>query len=322
MKSALRYAFLIAASAAASVACAGESQNFPARPVRLVVATTSGSGPDLLARQIGARLAESWGQQVVVDPRPGASGLIGAELVARATPDGYTLWMITMTQLISTTLQQRFVVTREFAPVTMVATTPFVIATSAALPVNSIAELIEYAKQRPGKVLYGSGGHGSTPHLCMEIFQEMAGVKLLHVPYKGTTIAMTDMMGGQVHAACVAAPALQAFLKSGKLRALAVTTRSATPLVPKIPPVAQAVPGFELTGWYGVLAPRDTPKHIVARVNREIAKALAIPELQERLFALGAEASPSTPEEYGAFLRGEVARWGKVLKEAGIKPSE
>ena len=287
----------------------------------MIVAATVGSGPDILARQLGNKLTEAWGQQVVVDPRAGATGLIGAEMVARAAADGYTLWMATLTQLISTTLHGRFAMATEFAPVGLVATTTFVIASSSAVPVKSIAELVEYAKARPGQLLYGSGGDGSTSHLCMEILRRMAGIDIVHVPYKGSVIALTDMMGGQVHLNCAAAPTLQAFLKSGRVRALAVTSAGRTPLAPGLPPVAEAVPGYELTGWYGLLAPAGTPRDIIAQLNAAVVKALENRELQERLLALGAEAASSTPAQFGAFLRKETARWEQVLRESAIRPA-
>jgi tripartite-type tricarboxylate transporter receptor subunit TctC len=286
----------------------------------MVVAATVGSGPDILARQIGIKLTEVWGGQIVVDSRPGASGLIGAETVAKAVPDGHTLWMATMTQLISTTLHQRLGLATEFAPVGMVATTPFIIAASTTVPARSIAELIDVAKSRPGQLLYGTGGEGTTPHLCMEILRRMTGIDLVHVPYKSSPLALTDMMGGQIHLGCVAAPALPPFVKSGKVRALAVTSAARTPLAPGLPPVADTVPGYDLTGWYGLLAPRGTPPEIVSRINAVVVTALKNKDVEERLLALGAEAAGSTPAEFGAFLRKETARWEKVLREAGIRP--
>ncbi len=297
------------------------AQKFPSRPIRMITATTVGSGPDVIARLLAARLTESLGQQIVVDNRAGASGLIGAELVARAAPDGHTLWMATMTQLISTTLYQRFVMSKEFAPVGQVASTPFVIAVSASLPIKSIAELIAYSKARPGQVLYGSGGQGTPPHLCMELFKSMTGADLGHVPYKGSVIALTDMMGGQMHSTCAAAPTASSFIQSGKVRVLGVTTRTPTRLAPGVRPIIETVPGYELTGWYGLLAPLNTPKAIVERINQEIAKALKIPEMQERLIGVGAEAAHTSPTEFGAFLQRETVRWSKVLKDADIKPT-
>ena len=296
--------------------------NFPAKPIRMMVATAIGSGPDVVARLIGIHLAEAWGQQVVVDTRPGASGLIGAELVAKAAPDGYTLWMATTAQLISTTMHQRFLMATEFEPVSMVASTPYVIAISASLPVTSIAELITYAKARPGQVLYGSGGQGSTSHLCMESFQSVTGIKLVHVPYKATVLVLNDMVGGQMHVTCAAAPVMPPFAQGGRVRSLGVTTLTRTMLAPDLQPVAESVPGFQLIGWFGVVAPLGTPKEIIAKINLGIAQALKNPEVQKRLIAVGAEAAASTPAEFGVFLRNETARWGKILRESNIRPPE
>jgi tripartite-type tricarboxylate transporter receptor subunit TctC len=297
------------------------AQKFPSKPVRMVIATTVGSGPDVIARLLGTRLTELWGQQIVVDNRAGASGLIGAELVARAAPDGHTLWMATMTQLISTTLYQRLLMAQEFAPVGMVGSTPYVIAVNTGLPAKSIAELIAYTKSRPGQVLYGSAGQGTTPHLCMELFMSMSGTKLMQVPYKGSVPALTDMMGGAIQVTCAAAPAMPVFVQSGKVRVLGVTTRAPTGLAPGVAPIAEAVPGFELIGWYGVLAPKGTPRALIQRINQDLAKVLAIPDVQEKMIAVGAEAVHTTPEDYGAFLRRETERWANVLKGAGITPT-
>ena len=305
-----------------AIHAAGSAEVYPSKPVRMMTATTIGSGPDVVARLLGTRLAEIWGQQIVVDNRAGASGLIGAELAANAAPDGYTLWMATMTQLISTTLFQKYMMTRDFDAVGLVASTPFVISVSSTLPVKSIAEFVAYAKARPGQVMYGSGGQGSTPHLCMELFQALAGIKLEHVPYKGSVIALTDMMGGQMHATCAAAPAMPPFLQSGKVRALGVTTREPTALAPGLAPVADDVPGYELVGWYGVLAPRGTPKEIIARINAGLAEALRSPDIQARLLTVGAEAAHSSAATFTAFLQKETARWTRVLHDANIHPPE
>lgn len=312
----LRIALCVFATAA------GAAPAYPLKPIRMMVATAIGSGPDVVARMIGVHLAEAWGQQVVVDARPGASGLIGAELVAKATPDGYTLWMATTAQLISTTMYQRFRVATDFAPVSMVASTPYVIAASATLPVTSINELIAYAKARPGQVLYGSGGQGSTSHLCLESFQSVTGIKLTHVPYKATVLVLNDMIGGQMHLTCAAAPVMPPFAQGGRVRSLGVTTLARTPLAPDLQPVADSVPGFQLIGWFGVVAPLGTPGEIVAKINAGIARALQNAEVQKRLVAVGAEAAPSTPAEFGVFLRNETARWGKILREANIRPPD
>ena len=319
----LRYLCLCiagASSISATPAHAAEAP-YPAKPIRIIIATTVGSGPDILARQIGAKLTQAWGQQVVIDPRAGASGMIGAELTANAAADGYTLWMATMSHVIATTMYQRLLLARDFAPITQVASTPYVIAVNAALPANSIAELIAYAKARPGEVLYGSAGQGSTPHLCIEAFKSMTATNLLHVPYRGAAPALTDLMSGHVQVSCVAAPAVQSFARSGKLRALGVTTLRRTPLAPEVPAVAESVPGYELVGWYGLLAPLGTPKNIVNKISSEIARALKTTEVQERLVSTGAEAVESSPAEFTKFLEKETLRWGKVLRDAGIKPT-
>lgn len=319
------FSFFLVPSAfclAAACAAADAAQKFPNRPIRMVVAATVGSGPDVIARLIGIKLTEIWGEQIVVDSRPGASGLIGAETVAKAAADGHTLWMATLTQLISTTLHQRLGLASDFAAVGLVATTPFIIASSATVPARSIAELIDFAKTRPGQLLYGTGGEGTTAHLCIEILRRMTGIDLVHVPYKSSPLALTDMMGGQIHLICVAAPALPPFVKSGKVRALAVTSATRTPLAPGLPPVADAVPGYDLTGWYGLLAPRGTPAEIISRVNGAVVAVLKNRGVEERLLAVGAEAAGSTPAEFGAFLRKETARWERVLRESGIRPGQ
>lgn len=306
---------------AIATAAVGAS-DFPIKPIRLVVAGAVGSGTDILARQIGVKLTEAWGQPVVIDPRMGASGLIGAELVSKSAADGYTLWMATMSQLISTTLFQRLLLAKEFAPVSLVATTPYVIAVNAAVPVNSIAELIAYSKARPKQVLYGSAGQGTNMHLCIEMFRAMTGVDLFHVPYKGTTPALNDLIGGQVQLICASAPTLQPFVKGGRLRTLGVTSRARTVLAPDLPPVAESVPGFELVGWYGLLAPLGTPKEIVSRINSAVVKSLKTAEAHERLVAQGAEAVGSSPAEFEDFLRRETVKWAKVLRDANIRSTE
>jgi tripartite-type tricarboxylate transporter receptor subunit TctC len=311
----------VVSTAAAQPASTGSGQAYPSRPIRMITATTVGAGPDVIARLLAIRLTESMGQQIVVDNRAGASGLIGAELAARAAPDGHTLWMATMTQLISTTLYQRFLMSKEFAPVGQVASTPFVIAVTMGLPAKSINELIAQAKARPGQLLYGTAGQGTTPHLCMELFMSMTGANLMHVPYKGSAQAITDLMGGQIHATCAAAPSAAAAVQSGKLRVLGVTTRAPTNLVPGVRPIAESVPGYELVGWYGVLAPLKTPPEIIARLNQEFARALKIPDVQDKLVAVGAEAAHTQPADFGAFLQRETARWVKVLKSANITPT-
>jgi tripartite-type tricarboxylate transporter receptor subunit TctC len=240
-------------------------------------------------------------------------------LVARATPDGYTLGMTTLTQLLATVLYQRFPMDRDFLPVSRVGSTPFVIVASPALPVKSIAELIAYAKTRPGQILYASGGQGSTPHLCMEMFKRMAGVDLMHVPYKSSILAVTELGSGQVHLLCSAVPTLHATLQSAKARALGVSSRNPSTLAPGMSTIASSVPGFEMDGWYGVIAPMGTPRDIMAKLNATFNHVLNQPDVQEKLLSVGAEALPSTPVEFGAFLKSEMQRWTHVIRSAQIK---
>jgi tripartite-type tricarboxylate transporter receptor subunit TctC len=296
-------------------------QAYPTRPVRLIVSNTPGSPSDVIGRLVGAKLSEAWGHQIVIDNRPGATGLIAAETTARAAPDGYTLWINTMTQLISTLQAQRYLLAKDFAPVSLVASTPFLIVVGPAVPVKSLAELIAYAKARPGQLTYASSGQWGSSHLCMESFNALAGLKLLHVPYKGSSLAMNDIVAGHVHVYCPGAPGVPAFAQTGKVRTLGVTYQKPTPLAPGVPPVADTLPGFELLGWYGIVAPLQTPRPLIARVNAEIVKALKTPELQEQLNKVGAEAVGSSPAEFGTFLQKETERWDKVLREGATLPA-
>jgi tripartite-type tricarboxylate transporter receptor subunit TctC len=301
-------------------ATATDAQTYPVRPIRWVTATAAGSGSDVVARIISVKLTEVLGKQIVVDNRPGASGLLAAELVAKAAPDGYTLGMATLTQLMATVLYQRFLVDRDFTAVTRVGSTPFVIVASPQLPVKTIPELIAYAKARRGQVLYASGGQGSTNHLCMEMFNSMAGIDAVHVPYKSAILGVTELGSGQVHLLCSAIPTLHATIQSGKARLLAVASRQPSKLVPGAPAVAATLPGFEVDGWYGILAPLGTPNDIVLKLNSAFAQVLKQPEVQERMAGVGAEALTSTPAAFAEFLRGETQRWSKVIRDAGIKP--
>ena len=296
---------------------AAEQQPYPSRPVRLIVANTPGGAPDVVARLVATKLSEIWGQSIVVDNRPGATGLIAADALARAAPDGYTLWLNTMTQLIATLQAQRYMLAKEFTPVSLVASTPFVIVVGAQLPVTTLAEWIAYAKARPGETVYGSGGTWGSSHLCMESLNTLAGITATHVPYKGAPQVLNDIAGGRVHAYCPAAPSLPVFVKSGKIRPLAVTYTKPTPLAPGLPPVAETIPGFELLGWYGLQVPLKTPPELVDRINVDLVKVLRTPEIQERLFAVGAEAVGSTPAEHAAFLNKQTERWDKLLRETG-----
>lgn len=302
-------------------ACAAQGgQAYPVRPIRLVTSNPVGSGSDVVARVLSPRLTELLGQQIVVDNRAGASGLLAAELVARAAPDGHTLWMVTMTQLISTTVYDRFHLAKNYVPIGAIGATPFVIVTGPSLSVRTTAEFIAFAKAKPGFVMYGSPGTGTSGHLCMELFQSLAGIKLVHVPYKGSMLALTEVMGGQMHSTCSAAPTATLVAGQQKARVLGVSSLKPTTLAPGLSPIAETLPGFELMGWYGMLAPPGTPKHVIARLNQDLVKLVTMPDMRERMLSVGAEPTPSSPEEFGVFLRKETERWSKLLKEAGVKP--
>jgi tripartite-type tricarboxylate transporter receptor subunit TctC len=307
---------MIAAQSHAAQSRAPDAR-FPTRPVRMIVGNGPGSAPDVVARLLGAKLGEAWGQSVVIDNRTGATGLIAVETMAKSAPDGHTMFLSTMTQLISTLMYERYPLASDTEPVTLVGTTPFAIVVNAALPVKNIAEWIAYAKARQGQLLYGSGGQWGSSHLCLESFNAMTGLKMTHVPYKSTATALTDLITAQIHVYCPAAPSLPAFTQGGRVRMLGVTYKQPTKLVPGVPPVADTVPGFELLGWYGINLPLRTPKEVVARVSAEVNTALKDPELQEKMLAVGAEASGTTPAEFGIFLKSQTQQWRKLLKETG-----
>ena len=304
------------------VAQAADRQAYPTRPIRLIISSVPGSAPDTVGRLLGAALTEIWGQQIVVDNRAGATGLIAAETVARAAPDGYTLWLNTMTQLISTLQAKRYMLAKEFEPVSLVASTPFVIVVASSLPVKTLAEWIAYAKARPGQLNYGSAGQWGSSHLCIESINTIAGLSVVHVPYKGSTQVLSDMAAGRIQIYCPAAPSLPAVTQAGRVRAIAMTYQKPTSLAPDLPAVSDTLPGFELLGWYGMQVPLNTPKALVARINADVVKALKTPELAEKLFTVGAEAVGSSPERLAQFLKSETDRWDKVLREGGTIPGK
>jgi tripartite-type tricarboxylate transporter receptor subunit TctC len=295
---------------------------WPVKPIRMVIAAPTGTGPELIARQLAAQLSEAFRQPVVIDSRPGATGLIGAEIVARSAPDGYTLWFITSTQLLGTTLYGRFPLAKDYTPVAMLSSTAFGIAVNASLPVHSVPELLAHAKARPGKLLYGSNGQGATTHLCMELINGPAGVKMVHVPYKGGTLALADLAAGDLQVSCQPLPTLPQFARAGRLRVIGVTSLKRSPMAPEVPAVAETIPGFEILGWHGLLAPLRTPQAIVDRVNAEATRIMLTTDMRERLAALGVEPAPSSPAEFGARLVAETAKWTAVMKDANIRPTD
>jgi tripartite-type tricarboxylate transporter receptor subunit TctC len=302
----------------AAVANVRAADVYPIRPIRIVLGSAAGSGSDVVTRVLSNRFSENIGQPVVVDNRAGASGLIGAEIVSKSAPDGYTIWVATLTQHLSSTIQKKLLLDREFEPIGLLAHTPFMLVASASIPVKNTEELIAYAKARPGKLFFGSSGTGGSLHVCIEMFQSLAGVKMTHVPYKGSAMAITELMTGEIQLSCPPVASMQPFLNNGKLRVLGVTTRDETALAPGYPPISQAVPGYAFPGWYGALMPLKAPKHIVARLHKEFARTVNAPDMRERLIKVGVEPAMSSPEEFREFLRKESQRMGAVLKDAHI----
>ena len=309
-------ACLVAFAAAANV----WAQAYPDRPVRLVVGFPPGGAADIIGRIIGQKLSETWGEQVVVDNRPGAGSTIGADIVARAAPDGYTLLMISSSHAASAGLYKTsYRPVDSFAPVTLVASAPQALLATPSLAAKSLSDLLGRAKAEPGKFTYGSAGNGSTTHLAGELLCEMAKIKLVHVPYKGGAPALADLMGGQIQLMFLALPPALPQIKSGKVRALAVTSSKRSPSLPQVPAIAEAVPGYEATNWYGVLAPRGTPAAIVQKLYADIGAALRDADVARRIVAQGADVVGNTPQEFTAYLRSEIQKWSKVIESAGIR---
>jgi tripartite-type tricarboxylate transporter receptor subunit TctC len=312
-----------AASLIAGTAAAADMAQFPVKPIRLVVPFGAGSNTDVLARTVAVRMAEHWGQQVVVDNRPGAGGNIGTDLVAKSPPDGYTIVLGAASVLaINQSLysQMPYDSNTAFAPITNMVKTTNVLIVAPSLPVKSVQDLIAYGKANPGKLTYASAGAGGTIHLSGELFKSMTGITMEHIAYKSSPLAHIDMIAGQVHAMFDAMPTALPQIKAGRLRAIAVTTAKRSPQLPELPTIAEAgVPGFEAAGWFGYAAPARTPKEIVATLNREIVRILALPDVRERLISQGAEPVGDTPEQFAQYIKSEAAKWGKVIKTLNLK---
>jgi tripartite-type tricarboxylate transporter receptor subunit TctC len=300
------------------------AQSYPSKPIRFVVPFAAGGGSDLVARTVAAKLTEALGQSVIVDNRAGAAGTIGADIAAKAPADGHTLLLGSNGPLaINPTLYTKlpYDAARDFAPVTLVTVMPFLLVTHPALPVRSVKDLIALAKARPGQLNYGSPGTGATTHLANELFKSMTGVDITHVPYKGVAPAAIDLISGQLQMMSGDLSTLMPHVQSGKMRALAVTSARRSTLLPNLPTVAEAVPGYEASGWFGVLVPAGTPQSIVGRLNSEIVKGLASADARQRLAALGGEVAVGTPEQFAAHLRAESAKWGKLIRALGLRES-
>jgi tripartite-type tricarboxylate transporter receptor subunit TctC len=297
------------------------AQGYPTRPVRLIVGFSPGGPTDILARLMGQFLSEKLGQQFVIENRPGASGNIATEAVVRAPPDGYTLLMVSSSNTINATLYDKlnYNFISDIAPVSSIIRVPLAMEVNLSVPANTVAEFITYSKANPGKINMASAGNGSTSHVAGELFKMMAGVDMVHVPYRGGEPALTDLLGGQMQVYFPPMIASIDFIRAGKLRALAVTTATRSEALPDIPTVAEFVPGYEASAWYGVGAPKSTPAEIINKLNNEINAALADPKMKARLADLGGLPMPMTPADFGKLIAEETEKWGKVIRATGIK---
>ena len=312
-----------AMTAASSIAAAAEPvQTYPNRPIRIVVPNSPGSGADIVTRLVGNRLTAAWGQHIVIDNRAGASGNIAAEIGARAAPDGYTLLMITSQQSIVAAMFDKlnYDLVKDYSPISLLASAPHILVVHPSVPASSIKELIALAKSKPGQLNYASSGAGTGVHLATEVFKNVTGTDMVHVPYKGTAPALTGTMGDQVQLTIMIATAVLPAIKSGKVRALGVTSLKRTSLAPDVPTISEFVPGYEWTGWYGLVAPRGTPREIITKLYNEQLNALKTAEFQERLTSLGADPIGTTPEEYAAHIRRQVEKMRVAIKVSGAKP--
>ena len=311
-----------AAVLAALMACAAAAQPFPSKPVKIIVPSAPGDGSDILARAIAQKLTERWGQTVIVENRPGAGGVVGTEAAAKSPADGYTVIMGNAgSHAINQALYAKlpYDVVRDFAPITLVASAPNVFVVNPAVPANTVAEFLALAKKEPGKYAFASGGNGSSAHLNGEMLKAFAGVELTHVPYKGASPAITDVIAGQVQLMIGNLPPILPHIKSGKLRALGVTTATRFAATPDLPPIAETVPGYESLAWFGLFAPAATPKELVNKWHADVVAVLALPDIRDRVVQLGFQAVGNTPEAYAALIRNDIAKWQHVVKVSGAK---
>ena len=315
----MRIAFAVIALLAVTLA---DAQEWPTRPIRFILPFPPGGGTDILGRMIAERLSAGLGQPVVTENRGGAGGNVGAEAAARAAPDGYTFVLVAPSLAISPALYSKinYDPVKDFAPVSLVATVPNVMVTQTSVPAQNLQEFIAFAKGKPGALNFGSGGAGTSNHLAGELFNIVTGAQLVHVPYKGVNLAMQDVLAGNVHLVFIGIPAAAPHIKAGKLRALAIVAPQRSAALPDVPTVAEAgLQNFEVTTWYGVLAPAGTPRNVIQRVNAELVKAMHSAELKDRLAATGTEPRTSTPEEFADYIKSEIAKWGAVIRKAGVK---
>jgi tripartite-type tricarboxylate transporter receptor subunit TctC len=296
--------------------------DYPTRPVHIIAGFAAGGGVDITARLIGRWLGGRLGQSFVIENRPGAGGNIGTEAVVNAAPDGYTLLLATVPNAVNASLFEKlnFNFTRDIAPVAGIIRVPLVMLVNPSMPARSVTEFISYARANPAKINMASAGNGSSPHIAGELFKLMAGVNLVHVPYRGQAPALTDLLGGQVQVLFATTPGIAEYIETGKLRALAVTTASRAEVLPELPTVGDFVPGYEASQWYGIGAPSNTTPEIVDKLNKEINAAIAAPAMKAGFAAIGGEPLPGSPAAFGKLIAEETEKWGKVVRAAGIKP--
>jgi len=300
------------------------AQGYPAKPIRIIVPFPPGGIADLFARVIGQKFGEAWGQPGVVENRPGAGGNIGAELVAKSPADGYTLVTGSIgTHAVNVSIFSKLAYDpiRDFAPVALIMEAEGLLVLHPSVPVKSVKELIALAKARPGQIAYASAGHGTASHLAGELFKSLAKVDMVHVPYKGNVPALTDLIAGQTSLLFATMPTALPHVQSGRLKALAVASIARSPAAPQLPTIAEsALPGYAVTNWIGFFAPAGTPREVVTKLNAEVVRVMQAPDIQKRLATEGAKFSPWTPDQFAAFVKAEISKWAKVVKEVGIKP--
>jgi tripartite-type tricarboxylate transporter receptor subunit TctC len=298
------------------------AQPYPSKPIRIVVPYPPGGFNDTLGRTLAAKFTEAWGQPAIVENKPGANTVIGSDFVAKSPPDGYTLLIVAFPFAVTPSLLKNmpYDTVKDFAPVVWAATSPNALVVNPSLPVKSVAELIALAKARPGTLSYASTGNGSSNHISMELFKSLAGVDIVHIPYKGSGPAVTDLLGGQVQLMFDNAPNVMPQVKAGKLRALGMSGARRSAFAPDIPTIAESgVPGYEVAVWFGLVAPAGTPRDVVMKLNAEVLRILAMPDVRERFQSQGVEPVGSTPEQFGEHIKGQMAKWAKVVKDAGVQ---
>jgi tripartite-type tricarboxylate transporter receptor subunit TctC len=312
---------LVLALLGIAVACAAFAQAFPSRTIRVIVPFPAGGTADGIARTVSQRMSENVGQAIVVENRSGANGIVGTEAVAKSTPDGYTLLMAPSGHAINNSLNANvpYDPVKDFQMLTLIGTVPMVAVVNNDFPVKSIRELIDTAKAKPGSISYGSGGPGSSNHLAVELFSSMAGVKMLHIPYKGDTPGIADLLGGQIQMIFLNIPSALPLAKSGRVRAIGITSRTRSELLPDVATIAETVPGYEAGSWHGFFAPAGTPAPVVATLSTELRRAINTPQVRDKLKADGVNVVANTPEEFTAFVKTEIDKWAQIIRTANVK---